>query len=112
MLRTANKLSRNTSSYFKLKYDTARCLYTSSTLSSEELPINEKWKKIATKQMKGKDPEKLLWHTQEGITVKPIYTKEDIDALPSGKYILSLPLKITLIIRIFTYLNNHDLYII
>ena len=37
--------------------------------------------------MKGKDPEKLLWHTQEGITVKPIYTKEDIDALPAGKYI-------------------------
>ena len=87
MLRTANTLSRNTSSYVKFKYDTAKSLCTTSTLSSEELPINEKWKKIATKQMKGKDPEKLLWHTQEGITVKPIYTKEDIDALPAGKYI-------------------------
>ena len=103
MLRTANKLSRNTSSYFKLKYDTARSLYTTSTLSSEELPINEKWKKIATKQMKGKDPEKLLWHTQEGITVKPIYTKEDIDALPAGKCILSLPLKITLILSLYVF---------
>merc|ERR1712226_179515 len=62
---------------------TGRSLCTTTTLASNELPINEKWKKIATKQMKGKDPDTLLWHTQEGITVKPIYTKEDIDALPA-----------------------------
>ena len=35
--------------------------------------------------MKGKDPDKLLWHTQEGITIKPIYTKEDIAALTKGE---------------------------
>ena len=110
MLRTANTLSRNTSSYVKFKYDTAKSLCTTSTLSSEELPINEKWKKIATKQMKGKDPEKLLWHTQEGITVKPIYTKEDIDALPAGKYICHstlVPGK-----HYVAYLKNYKLCII
>ena len=64
-----------------LRYAEYRVLSTSPNYSSNELPINEKWKKIATKQMKGKDPDTLLWHTHEGITIKPIYTKEDIDAL-------------------------------
>ncbi|KAK6047600.1 hypothetical protein COOONC_14893 [Cooperia oncophora] len=27
--------------------------------------------------MKGKDPEKLIWHTPEGIDIKPLYLKED-----------------------------------
>lgn len=27
--------------------------------------------------MKGKDPDKLIWKTNEGIQVKPVYFKED-----------------------------------
>merc|ERR1719334_1326331 len=34
------------------------------------------------KQLKGKDPEKLVWETPEGISVKPLYTAVD---LPQGE---------------------------
>ena len=31
-------------------------------------------------ELKGKDPmETLTWHTPEGIPVKPIYTRDDVD---------------------------------
>ncbi|KAL1417104.1 hypothetical protein MTO96_027158 [Rhipicephalus appendiculatus] len=40
------------------------------------------WAKRATKQLKGKPPESLAWHTAEGITVKPLYTSEDVKGLP------------------------------
>ncbi|VDO71772.1 unnamed protein product [Haemonchus placei] len=32
---------------------------------------------MAKKAMKGKDPESLIWHTPEGIPIKPLYLKED-----------------------------------
>jgi methylmalonyl-CoA mutase len=40
--------------------------------------MNPEWVNLAKKQLKGKDPEELLWYTQEDIVVKPIYTKEDV----------------------------------
>lgn len=41
--------------------------------------LNPEWVTLAKKQLKGKDPsEKLLWKTPEGITIKPIYTKDDV----------------------------------
>ncbi|KAB7496717.1 Methylmalonyl-CoA mutase, mitochondrial [Armadillidium nasatum] len=69
-------------SLIRLKHD-------SSSLYSE-------WAELAKKQLKNNDPnEKLLWHTPEGLKIKPLYTKEDIvgileflrlaDELP-GKY--------------------------
>jgi methylmalonyl-CoA mutase len=39
------------------------------------------WLDLATKELKGRDPSELDWHTAEGITVKPLYTAED---LPEG----------------------------
>ncbi|WP_101756991.1 methylmalonyl-CoA mutase [Oceanicoccus sp. KOV_DT_Chl] len=41
----------------------------------------EEWKAMATKQMKGKSPDELTWHTAEGIDVKCLYTAEDIAGL-------------------------------
>ncbi len=41
----------------------------------------EQWQALATKQMKGKSPEDLTWHTAEGIDVKCLYTKADTDDL-------------------------------
>uniref|UniRef100_A0A183F7J6 Methylmalonyl-CoA mutase n=1 Tax=Heligmosomoides polygyrus TaxID=6339 RepID=A0A183F7J6_HELPZ len=41
------------------------------------LPINPKWSAMAKKAMKGKDPERLIWHTPEGIPIKPLYLRED-----------------------------------
>src|SRR5262245_21339577 len=35
----------------------------------------ELWKTLATKELAGKDPETLIWHTPEGIPVKPLYTR-------------------------------------
>lgn len=40
----------------------------------------EAWIKLATKELKGKDPtEALLWKTAEGIPIKPLYTKKDLE---------------------------------
>ncbi|MEP1209439.1 MAG: methylmalonyl-CoA mutase [Rhizobiaceae bacterium] len=39
------------------------------------------WLDLASKEMKGGDPEKLNWQTPEGILVKPVYTADDIDGL-------------------------------
>lgn len=40
------------------------------------------WEALATKQMKGKTPDELVWKTAEGIDVKPLYTAADIEQLP------------------------------
>ncbi|EAQ99200.1 methylmalonyl-CoA mutase [Congregibacter litoralis] len=39
------------------------------------------WDALATKQMKGKSPDDLIWDTPEGIPVKPLYTAADIENL-------------------------------
>ena len=41
----------------------------------------EAWKKAASKSAPGNDVEKLNWVTPDGITVKPLYTKQDLDGL-------------------------------
>jgi len=38
----------------------------------------EAWRELASKQMKGKSPDDLVWHTAEDIPVKPLYTSADI----------------------------------
>src|SRR5689334_15354421 len=37
-----------------------------------------KWTELATKERKGKDPKDLVWHTPEGLDVKPLYTAADV----------------------------------
>lgn len=53
-------------------------------------PLHPEWEQLAKKQLKGADPaEKLTWHTPEGINIKPLYTKRDIDHVEEelpGKY--------------------------
>ena len=41
----------------------------------------ESWKALATKQLKGKSPDTLTWHTAEDIPVKPLYTAADVEDL-------------------------------
>lgn len=48
----------------------ARCLSTATSLPSE-------WTKLATKELKNKPVDSLIWKSPEGIDVKPIYTAED-----------------------------------
>ena len=47
---------------------------------SEHPEIN-KWKELATKELRGKPLESLNWITPEGIPVKPLYTAEDIEEM-------------------------------
>ncbi len=38
------------------------------------------WDELAAKEVKG-DPERLVWHTPEGLAVQPLYTAEDLAGL-------------------------------
>lgn len=44
-------------------------------------PEYAQWQELATKLMKGKPLDSLDWQTPEGITVKPLYTAEDLEGL-------------------------------
>ncbi|MGC1173702.1 methylmalonyl-CoA mutase [Polaromonas sp.] len=51
--------------------------------SPEFAPVNlEAWAKAAAKSAPGGDLNALAWQTPDGITVKPLYTAEDIKGLP------------------------------
>nr|XP_027207125.1 methylmalonyl-CoA mutase, mitochondrial-like [Penaeus vannamei] len=51
----------------------------SSRLCHHDAGLNTEWAALAKKQLKGADPaKKLLWQTPEGITIKPLYTAEDV----------------------------------
>jgi len=39
------------------------------------------WRSLATKELKGRDADSLDWQTPEGITVKALYTAEDLQAM-------------------------------
>jgi methylmalonyl-CoA mutase len=39
------------------------------------------WAKLARQELKGKDPDQLVWHTPEGLAVKPLYTRADVEQL-------------------------------
>ncbi|MFH1102264.1 MAG: methylmalonyl-CoA mutase [Pseudomonadota bacterium] len=39
----------------------------------------KKWEDLVSRELRGGSLEKLLWHTPEGITVKPLYTEADLE---------------------------------
>src|SRR5262245_16305347 len=41
----------------------------------------ERWRELARNERKGADPAGLVWQTPEGIDVKPLWTKADVDGL-------------------------------
>ncbi|MEK9673304.1 MAG: methylmalonyl-CoA mutase [Rhodospirillaceae bacterium] len=41
----------------------------------------DEWRKAAEAELKGKSPDELVWQTPEGISVKPLYTAEDLEGL-------------------------------
>uniref|UniRef100_A0A8D0HPQ0 Methylmalonyl-CoA mutase, mitochondrial n=1 Tax=Sphenodon punctatus TaxID=8508 RepID=A0A8D0HPQ0_SPHPU len=45
-------------------------------------PLHPEWAATAKKQLKGKNPEELIWHTPEGIDIKPLYSRRDTESLP------------------------------
>jgi methylmalonyl-CoA mutase len=47
----------------------------------------EDWEKLAEKELKA-EPDSIIWHTPEGIDIKPLYTAEDIKGI---KHLDTLP---------------------
>ncbi len=39
------------------------------------------WRRLASQELKGEDPDRLVWETPEGIPVKPLYTEADLEGL-------------------------------
>ncbi|HZP40776.1 MAG TPA: methylmalonyl-CoA mutase [Candidatus Binatia bacterium] len=39
------------------------------------------WHELARRERKGADPDDLVWHTPEGLDVKPLYTRADVEGL-------------------------------
>ena len=84
MFRSIYPHTRKLRSLWGVGSSESRWLCTTATMPSSNQTIYDKWKELAKQQMKGKDPEdKLMWHTQ-GLAIKPIYTKADVHALPTG----------------------------
>ncbi|MCP4002110.1 MAG: methylmalonyl-CoA mutase [Gammaproteobacteria bacterium] len=50
-------------------------------MTKQEKQTPEQWRKLATKESKGKSPDEMIWNTPEGIPVKPLYSAEDIEDL-------------------------------
>ncbi|HEX8513593.1 MAG TPA: methylmalonyl-CoA mutase [Allosphingosinicella sp.] len=48
---------------------------------STDKPTRSDWQAAASKEVKGKD---IVWHTPEGIEVKPLYTSEDVEGIDPG----------------------------
>ena len=48
----------------------------------------ERWRALAAKELRGKDPEALTWETPEGLPVQPLYTAADLEKL---EHLDSLP---------------------
>ncbi|KAL7989167.1 hypothetical protein Chor_005217 [Crotalus horridus] len=44
--------------------------------------FHPEWAAMAKKQLKGKSPEELIWHTPEGIAIKPLYSTRDTAGFP------------------------------
>src|SRR5512137_2841453 len=51
-------------------------------------PEYDTWRGLASKELRGKPPESLVWKSPEGISVKPLYTAEDLEKL---EHLNSLP---------------------
>lgn len=41
----------------------------------------ERWRDLASKERKNASPDGLVWHTPEGLEVKPLYTRADVENL-------------------------------
>ncbi|MDH5566553.1 MAG: methylmalonyl-CoA mutase family protein, partial [Myxococcales bacterium] len=39
------------------------------------------WRALAESELKGRDPDDLVWETPDGIRLKPLYTAADLEAL-------------------------------
>jgi methylmalonyl-CoA mutase len=50
-------------------------------VSETPKPTLEDWRALAAKELRGADPDTLVWRTPEGLDVKPLYTAADLEGL-------------------------------
>ncbi len=48
---------------------------------TDDEPTLDDWRALASKDLKGADPDSLVWDTPEGIPVRPLYTEADLDGV-------------------------------
>ncbi len=44
----------------------------------------DRWRELASAELRGADPDSLIWQTPEGIAVKPLFTAADLENLETG----------------------------
>lgn len=59
-----------------------RSLIHTSTSCEDQVELLPEWVNLAKKQLKGKNPEDLIWRTPEGLNIKPVYTQADSAGRP------------------------------
>ncbi|XP_057607868.1 methylmalonyl-CoA mutase, mitochondrial [Chionomys nivalis] len=80
MLRAKNQLFLLSPHYLKQLKDTSASRW--NRLLHQQQPLHPEWAVLAKKQLKGKNPEDLIWRTPEGISIKPLYSRADTTDLP------------------------------
>ena len=60
-------------------------------MADKEIGLPKAWREQADKELRGRDADDLVWHTVEGIDVKPVYTAEDLENLQDGDALPGFP---------------------
>jgi methylmalonyl-CoA mutase len=50
-------------------------------MTDDRKPTVEDWRRLAASELRGADPDSIVWHTPEGIDVAPLYTEADLERL-------------------------------
>ncbi|XP_023068747.1 methylmalonyl-CoA mutase, mitochondrial [Piliocolobus tephrosceles] len=82
MLRAKNQLFLLSPHYLKQVKESSGSRLIRQRLLHQQQPLHPEWAALAKQQLKGKNPEDLIWHTPEGISIKPLYSKRDTTDLP------------------------------
>ena len=53
-------------------------------MSDDAQPSLDKWRELAKSELRGADPESLVWQTPEGIAVQPLFTAADLEGLETA----------------------------
>uniref|UniRef100_A0AC35G0Q9 Methylmalonyl-CoA mutase domain-containing protein n=1 Tax=Panagrolaimus sp. PS1159 TaxID=55785 RepID=A0AC35G0Q9_9BILA len=71
-----------TTPLFSLQRHAALATFTRFSSTFQRQPLDEKWAAAASKVMKGKSADSLIWQSPEGIPIKPLYTAKDREHAP------------------------------
>nr|XP_045012820.1 methylmalonyl-CoA mutase, mitochondrial [Jaculus jaculus] len=82
MLRAQCQLFVSSPHYLKQLKESSGSRLIWKRLLHQQRPLHPEWAVLAKKQLKGKNPEDLIWRTPEGISIKPVYSRVDTKDLP------------------------------